>query len=550
MDQNNNDSNVEYLANEKPQKNKIKLVSISILGIIVISFLGVYIYSNFLLTSEKIFEKAFENGYQSISNIISEVENNELEYDINKDSFINESEITFTGDNELYKDLENYPISLITGINLPDEEAYLKLGIEENKDVLIDLELLFEDNALFAQSKELFDNIILISDDADIDFDIENTKVDYEKIDEAVKLAFDYFYKNLDKDDFEKEDDEIKIDGDKTKVTKHFIEFKDDDLKKYFEKIYEDIIEDEEYIKLLADIYNATEDEIIEIIKNNVEPILDNMKDYELTFEIYTSGLFNTLKGFGFNDNEMEIQYLIVDDEKSELHIDKYVVEIEQNKNGFEIDTEIEDIKFNLKLENITKDKTMETNIIINLEMFGENFKFELTSKSEVNQKLPNFETEDYDTLENLSTSEIENIYSNISDLLHGTPFEQIAISIDSYLSSGSTPPSSKVDTDLNVDEDLSEFTDYANYLLLGAEDAKEDNINETCFTVNFLLENDYPYGNIPDSYKGIVYIDEDGFYNIELEDTLNGYKVKSYIYVFDEEVEENTNTIINKTCP
>lgn len=284
--------------NNKNPKNKkfLKvLLVIFIFGLLVIS--GYFVFEKFINNPYNVYKNAITYGYEYLDNKIKDVNSKNLDYDKNKD--ILSTSGTLSINTNLMKELKDYEFKYKLGIDLDKEMIDTNLLINQNSKKIIDFEGYLRDKKILLNLKDVYNKYLQVSDVSSfLNIDgIKEFSFDYNILNDITKIVSNTLIKNLDKNKMSTEKTKLKVQNNNLSVISNNYTLSALDVKKIYQDIINNIINDNKVIDSLADTFNlrkAEIKEVLESLKDN-EMILNNLKEIE--FKIYTNGITNKVVG-------------------------------------------------------------------------------------------------------------------------------------------------------------------------------------------------------------------------------------------------------------
>ncbi len=564
----NNFVSGEVTTVKKTSKNK--KVIIIIISVIAALLAGYFAFISFFVTSEKVYEVAINEAFNTLNETTKIIEENLIE-DTSK---INKSVITGTFDiTSNISGLDKANINYELGINAEDEVLALNATIDDE----LDIALSYFENYLYIISEDIYDSPLYMFIEENIVLEIPETNFDFKDIYEVIDSSNKAFTNAITEFDIKSDDKTIELDGDKTDVTAHILELNNDDIEKLFKTIIDNLNDNNDFLKSMANLTGMEKEDIKDLLDNSKDQIVLE-EEIELEYIIYTSGLLKEYVGFDIDIMGETLFTSRVEDDKTiyEIPVLKDIFSLETTKDTIELDyddtmTKFElffekdnNTKFNYKINysdnmsnfemdgsynnKVSKD-AIDTDIKLDIEatLDGEEYILEMTSnfKLETDKIVDIDETVDAINIDELSNDELTEINTNLENALEKTFIMDLVTEFSEYLSS--------ITSDLNTEDtstdnyyytDESLFTANANVILEAAEYALDD-LNSNCVTVEYLIENDYITG-LPSTYKGTVTY-EDYIYYIAIHDTATGFKIDTYSYVLESDIDESLTIL--ETC-
>lgn len=464
-EQKNNISN-EFV--EKKSNNK-KIIIIALLILLLI--LIVVGYKLYLSDSVVLFKSALNKGYQNISEMLDLAEKNGMEYDYNEN-------ITINGNASLESNLTElatytgYDYNFNLGVNLTEQKLGLGLALFKDNTTVIDGVFYLLQNMLYIKSEKVYPQV-LYSDMgmnmfASIDTEEMKTAYNYDDIDELTKKMTTYIGNAIEREKFVKEESTLNVNGEETEVVKHVYTLDKDSMYNVMTSILNQIKEDEDFAKLVAQILGGEENQIKESI-NEATVTKEEFENFEtVKLNIYTTGFFSKFLGMGISTEDFIMTY-IETKEQTELNISSTDVSINAITKGKETKGSIksagmEILTFALKLEekeksskinldlsiplymiditanvesNKVSNKKTENLINLNLNMgSGQELStlgVNLTYNMEIGGNIPTAPTESAVNVNELPETEQLQLMTNLENAVAGTPLEALFAEDDSY---------------------------------------------------------------------------------------------------------------------
>lgn len=327
-----------------------------IVGLVLVILLVTGVSVKVITSSPKVmFKKSINNVYKQLNESIDECERIYEIYDFEKKALIFDGDLKVdTNIAEINDDLK--------GIKLADYTVGGKLGLDLNKEQMdmsafikgdsetIDLRALVKDNNIYVKTN-LYDKVLKGEDDGataefkDLKEQLDKFHKEYEmeaeNYDYVIEAFKDALIESLDKEQMSKENDKIKVLGDKINVTKYTYKLDNGALKDLLKDIVKNLEDDKEFTKKLSKMLNTSEEDIEEALNSFKDSVKDINMPKDIEVNIYTKGLFNKGVGLSINYGKEEYFHYYIDDGNIELVADnheesygKSVTKIEAKKDG------------------------------------------------------------------------------------------------------------------------------------------------------------------------------------------------------------------------
>lgn len=462
IQQNNDTMSYEFV--EKKHKNKKLIILILVIMLIALVIFGIKLY---LGDSKVLLKGALNRGYTSISELLDEIEKNELDYN-------SDESIVMNGNLKLKTNLEelaqytDYTYDFNLGMDLKAEQMEVGLSMNKDNQTIINGLAHVIKNIAYLKSDKIYPQMLYMDMGSNMfeEMKEETTQtINYDDIDKLANKFTIYLNNAFNRDTFTKEEATIKINGNDVVVTKHNYEFNEQNSYDFMNSILTSIKEDEEFIELLAKVTSVEIDEIKELLNEATIEKEDFEGMEKFNFCLYTEGFFSKVVGLGLYDSETNM-LATKDGEREELvikssYFDMSLVtendvttgsiksdgeevmsfKLTVQKSGQTTTEVVEfDVKdtFNGKVELKTdriSDKKMEMTVSANLEMpaeegittLGADFNYGIA----IGSKLSEINTEGAVDFNTLTEEDLQQISTNFTNAVAGTPLELLLTSED-----------------------------------------------------------------------------------------------------------------------
>ncbi len=276
--------------NVKKPKRKGLIISLIIVAVIIIALLLVY----FLIFAkpEFIFNSAIDKLFAIEEETYDSIKvNSKVKVSIEaKDTSIQEQ----------LSELEKYTFNLNTQLDIKEKDAALGLGVEYDNDEVVNANIYYNNEELYAYLNGLFDKYIQIDMPQEAkdslktafeSFDISDEQKEKNK--KAIEIIRDEL-KNQIKEEgtFEKEKVTIDLNDKETKVNKSMLVLTEKALLNVLENMCGNLADNDEFIDCFEESPKDALSQISDELKNT-----DTESEYKITISIYTKGLLNKFVG-------------------------------------------------------------------------------------------------------------------------------------------------------------------------------------------------------------------------------------------------------------
>ena len=201
---------------------------------------------------------------------------------------------------EQLSELEKYTFNLNTQLDIKEKDAALGLGVEYDNEEVVNANIYYNNEELYAYLNGLFDKYIQIDMPQEAkdslktafeSFDISDEQKEKNK--KAIEIIRDEL-KNQIKEEgtFEKEKVTIDLNDKETKVNKSMLVLTEKALLNVLENMCGNLADNDEFIDCFEESPKDALSQISDELKNT-----DTESEYKITISIYTKGLLNKFVG-------------------------------------------------------------------------------------------------------------------------------------------------------------------------------------------------------------------------------------------------------------
>lgn len=306
--------------------------------LLVILLVGGIAFKTITSSPKAVFKNSINTLYKGLNNGIDELEELSEKFDINNKALILKGDIKVNVSKELLADLDeledlninisDYSVGAELGVDIKNERLSLAAFLK-GKSEKLELDAYFEDGAGYVGSN-LFSGLIK-TEDVEIDFDEfldlydeieENIDLDSANYDYVIKAIKDALIKSLDSKYMKKDSDEIKIAGEKVKVTKFTYTLNEDAVQSMTRSIAETLLNDKDFSKKLSKLTGEDKDEIEEFLKDMKKSAKEIEFDEKLLINVYQRGLLNAAAGFDIKVGKKEYFHYYTDGNNIDVKFD------------------------------------------------------------------------------------------------------------------------------------------------------------------------------------------------------------------------------------
>lgn len=297
--------------------DKRVMLGLGVLLALIIIIAGVLRFIN--KSPKQIFNKSIDELFKTVENKMEPITSKQVAGTTN-------IKMSMTGLGEVGEVFNNLALDFNYDIDYDKKIMNMNFKPTYGKDAIIDMSANFNNGDAYMYLNDVFNKYIKLPIDKKVTDEMFSSKGN-----EDTKTLLDEMKKEL-KDSlsskyFDKEKDEIKIDGDYVKVTKSTMTLKGKDLQEVLKTYMTNLKENNKIVKTYGEINNLSDKEVIKQFDDSIKE-LNVSSDQQLIVSIYTKGLFNDFKGVSINvksaDQNMGINVL-------KIAKDNYEYKIESN---------------------------------------------------------------------------------------------------------------------------------------------------------------------------------------------------------------------------
>lgn len=408
------------LNQKKSQMNK-KNKTILIIGGVIIALIiiaGVCAELFLFKDSKEVFEQTIIKVFDKIESSVEKYV--PAETNLNEKDFSLKGDLSFdtTLDLGAYDDFKNYSLDYSIDFSLVKKIMKMNLGLKENNKDFIDANIFAQNEKMFIKIPELLSKTIDMGE-FDWDENISITKMDLSKEDlkKIISGSKEMVLYTLDKNMIQ-ETKNVNALG-KTGLTEISYQLDEANQKRTLEKMIEYIKNNDEYLTLLSKAMSKDKETVIE----DLEDELDNfVATDDITLKIYVEGLLNQPVGIIL---ESDTTSMTVADNKIILNSEDAKLEIEEKDKELIINCNTDTFvgKVNIKFNEISSEKM---SLVIELTLDYEDETYKLNMNLETNQNADVTKENISSAVEysELTTEEIQSIYTKFFTKIKDTPFE------------------------------------------------------------------------------------------------------------------------------
>lgn len=410
------------------------LLFIGIPVLIILGILGAYYH---FTNPMQVLTKTINTAYENVDKMIKE---NNQKINLAENPFAINGNIKFNTDASLdgYEELQNYNYDFSLGLDYKQKLINLEMGINEENTDILHASIYQIDNKLYLKSEKIMDQLLDMTTEEPSIFEdtFENTldidefafTINSSDIKLILRKIKDILIESLDKNYIKREKTDITIDGSAIKATKITYLLNEENQRRTINFITDKMVNDNELLEALARISNMEEDEVIEDILNSKE---EYTYESDITIFLYTEGFEqNVIRASLAEDSIDEITYINYNNKKT-LNIENELIltlnEISENKIDIDYELKENNITGNIKINSTTSNNT-KTNETVQVSVKSKDINVDVTLELEINTnatlEMPNITNAK--KMEELSTEELLDIFTNLEDTLKGTIFYKL----------------------------------------------------------------------------------------------------------------------------
>lgn len=366
------------------KKNTKKGVLIGGILILILLLIGIVTYLLLSVKPKKVFTTAIDKVYNLSKENNQDTEKVSGKFTITTDIHSDEVEVE-----KILEIVNKLNISMDMGVDAKSKKMHMALDSLYNNKELINASIDILDSNAYVYLNDIYDKSLLVPiEGMDEMFSLMENVKDYEIVLKQFKNALD---KALKDEYFTKDNTTITLNGKKVKVIENKLTLNEKNIKEIASILSEELNNDE-FIESFSRISATTKEEVKEMLNEMKQEI--SLEDGTLFVSIYTKGIKNEFAGISIKDNKDVISLLKNTD----------------TNYSYEIKIENENYKGDIEVK--TKGKDGHLKISFDIEKIHGSVTFDFVNNKEVN--LPNVDTSNAISIENLSETDSMNILNNL----------------------------------------------------------------------------------------------------------------------------------------
>lgn len=371
---NNMDSNSPKKAN-----TKFIIIGVVVAVLLIAGIGGLFGYKSYVGKPINLYTGAIEKLYEDFSEALNSTET----FDITKDSIVMSGDLKLNSSLAELEDYTKYTYDFDLGLDLKNKKMQMGASMNDESKEIISAVMYYLDKNVYLDSKQIYDKVLymVMEEDVFADLEVDETTIDYEKIDKIAEKVTKYVINGLDESKFEKKDATVKINGKDVKVTKVIYPINQDTVYAMATSLLKDIKGDDELLGLIADIAGVEKSQIKDALAE-VEFEKDDFKmEAKADFYLYTNGFFEKVVGFGFEaeakiegETEKATIYYVENDDNAVFSMDVDGLDITANTVGNKTDGKIKiegQELASFTLNYVEKDKNTKMDLTVTVDVEG-----------------------------------------------------------------------------------------------------------------------------------------------------------------------------------
>ncbi len=430
----NNDNSIKEVSNS----NKSSGLLIIVISIIVLAGIIIGCYFIFLGDNKKVFANAINKTYKDVNDVIEKIDEVIPRENLLNNTFNINADIKVNSDLEDLSLLNNYTFNVNIGGDYAHKLLVMGADIKNKSKKILSANINYNNNAIYLESKELLNKVLLLQELDDSLFNIDDEVLDklnfdyITAIEKLVKFSKDSIIETITNKDIITADETITINNKKHNVKSYTIVLEDDKLDNLVSKLQDKIINDEEFINKVAKILDVSIEEVKDVIKNNP------MEGNRLEIVVYREGILDKYIGGKIIIDDMEVNILDDEDYKmitfgEDLSIikenDTYTIDVSNLNDTVNniVVKEVNDNKYDLTINmvdeedvNCTLEKKSDNNILLTYK--DDNTTVEINLTVTYGEKLDVIDTTKAVKVDDLTEKDQEELSSNLIKILQDIP--------------------------------------------------------------------------------------------------------------------------------
>lgn len=370
--------------NANMKKNKKKGIIIGGIVVVLLLLIGTLTYFLMPIKPKKVFTTAIQEVYEASKSNFNNLFGGK--YTFSTDIHSDNKEIE-----KILEIVNRLNISMDMGVDAKNKKMHIDLDSNYNNKELLKASMDVLDNNAYVFLNDVYNkNLLVPIEEMDEMFSLMENLKDYEIVLKHFKNALN---ESLKDEYFTKENKNITLNGKSVKVTENKL-ILDEKNQKELAYALSDELNNEEFIESFSRISDMDKEEVKEMLqemKENVE-----LEDGILYVSIYTKGINNEFAGIEFKDNKDTISIL------------------RNTKTNYSYEIKVEDKDYKGDIEAIIKDNDMNLKVSFDIEGISGSVKMDFVENKKVS--LPEIDTKNAISIENLSESEAMEILNNLQN--------------------------------------------------------------------------------------------------------------------------------------
>ena len=320
----------EVPKNKNKKRGKVILILILLAIAIVV---GLYFGLERLNSNPlSVYKRAINETYQLLDDFLGKNEKGSFTLDPTKEAFLVDTNFTIDIDDEELSLLNNYNYDLSLGLDYPNNQMNVALGLNDEEEEILNLLLSFLNDHAYLQSEELYDQILDLGE-ATLELDLsalsseEMPKLDKQNLHIILSEMKDIIINSLDQEKFSVSEETVEINGSKIEGKKFTYLLDQENMERTINYVTKEMIANDELMNALANITGLTTEELTDSLQEEID-----YSDYEeININLYTDGSQDIIAGSVVEKEEAVIRFtyqeeilnMFIGDEYSNATINK-----------------------------------------------------------------------------------------------------------------------------------------------------------------------------------------------------------------------------------
>ena len=288
---------VPTIEEEPKPKGKLGKIILVILLLIVAIAIGLYFGLKRLSANPvSIYRNAINDTYTLVDDYLKESFDQVYDINVNEDPIRIDTSFTLNTNEEDYAMLSDFKYDLSLGLNIPNEQMNIALGLSDDEGSVMNAILAFVNDRLYLESDELYD-VPLDFGASELDFSTVNfdevSVFNYDTLHIILETSKDILIDSLDESKFTVTDTTADVNGKQIEGKMITYLLDEENMRRTMEFITEEMDNNEEFITALSNLTGLTSEEI----RDGLQEEIDYSNYVDIEINIYTDNRNDIVAG-------------------------------------------------------------------------------------------------------------------------------------------------------------------------------------------------------------------------------------------------------------